>query len=165
MSPRALSPCTTPGCPSLVVGGHCPLHRRAKRRGQAAQRRSANDPSMDVYSTTQWMGVRTAYLSLHPWCLDCGAKATQPDHVPPRMLLLALGVHEPDHARWLQPRCATCHARKTRTIDAPLIRRWRNGEDARELCNELLKPRGELGTHFETSMQNVEEVGGPPGVG
>lgn len=94
---------------------------------------------MDAYTTEAWRTTRGAYLATHPHCVDCGAKATQPDHVPPRVLLVAIGIHNPDHERWLQPRCAPCHARKTRTVDAPLLRRWHQGEDAQAIANEAMR--------------------------
>jgi 5-methylcytosine-specific restriction protein A len=140
MSPRAYSPCATPSCPTLVEGGgHCPTHRSAKRKAQAKQRRQAGDPSMDAYTTGAWRTTRTTYLATHPHCVDCGAQATQPDHVPPRVLLVALGIHDPDHERWLQPRCAPCHGTKTRVVDDPIIRRWQQGEDAHALVDEAMR--------------------------
>lgn len=139
MPTRASSPCPEPGCPTLTPGGPCDLHRRAARRTQARQRRASGDPSMDAYSTDDWKRRRRAYLTQHPHCVDCGAKATQPDHVPPRELLLALGVHDPDHPQWLTPRCATCHSRKTRTVDQPLLRRWQAGENPQQLAEEAMR--------------------------
>jgi hypothetical protein len=94
---------------------------------------------MDAYTTQAWRATRGTYLATHPHCVDCGAQATQPDHVPPRALLVALGIHDPDHERWLQPRCATCHARKTRIVDASILKRWQQGEDARALANEAMQ--------------------------
>jgi 5-methylcytosine-specific restriction endonuclease McrA len=93
---------------------------------------------MDVYSTAQWRALRRAYLRTHPTCVDCGAKATEPDHVPPRALLVALGINDPDDTQWLSPRCKRCHSRKTKLVDQPLLRRWRNGEDAQALAEEAM---------------------------
>lgn len=94
---------------------------------------------MDVYSTDTWRKRRAAYLRAHPTCADCGAKATEPDHVPPRALLLALGVHDPDADQWLVPRCGSCHARATRLRDAPLLARWRAGEPPEALAEEAMQ--------------------------
>lgn len=94
---------------------------------------------MDAYTTGTWRTTRIAYLATHPHCIDCGNTATQPDHVPPRALLVALGIHDPDHERWLRPRCATCHARKTRTVDAPLIARMHAGEQTHALATEAMQ--------------------------
>jgi len=94
---------------------------------------------MDAYSTDAWRKARRTYLTRYPHCVDCGAQATEPDHVPPRRLLVALGVHDPDHTRWLRARCASCHATKTRTIDEPLMRRWEQGEDAQILAEGAMK--------------------------
>lgn len=94
---------------------------------------------MDAYSTAQWRTHRARYLADHPNCVDCGQPSEQPDHVPPRQLLVALGIHDPDHERWLQPRCASCHARKTRTVDEPLLARWHSGEDPTALAEEAMQ--------------------------
>lgn len=135
---RAPTVCSTPLCPTLTDGGACPAHKRERKRNQAAQRRAAGDPSMDVYSTDQWRQLRRAYLKRHPTCVTCGARATEPDHVVPRVLLVALGIHDPDDEQWLQPLCKPCHSRKTKLIDQPLLRRWREGEDAQTLAEEAM---------------------------
>jgi 5-methylcytosine-specific restriction endonuclease McrA len=93
---------------------------------------------MDVYSTHQWRGRRRTYLRAHPTCVDCGAEATEPDHVPPRALLVAIGIHNPDADQWLRPRCQPCHSSKTKLIDQPLLRRWHAGEPAQALCEEAM---------------------------
>jgi 5-methylcytosine-specific restriction endonuclease McrA len=97
---------------------------------------------MDAYSTDQWRRIRRAYLRTHPTCVDCGDRATEPDHVPPRALLLALGIHNPDDEQWLNPRCKRCHSTKTKLVDQPLLRRWRNGEDAQSLAEEAMTTQG-----------------------
>lgn len=94
---------------------------------------------MDVYSTQAWRQRRAAYLRTHPTCTDCGNPATEPDHVPPRALLLALGVHDPDADQWLTSRCSSCHASKTRRVDEPLLRRWHAGADPAELAEEAMR--------------------------
>lgn len=97
---------------------------------------------MDVYSTHQWRTRRRTFLRAHPTCVDDGAKATEADHVPPRALLLAAGIHDPDADQWLRPRCQPCHSRKTKLTDQPLLRRWREGEDAHTLCDEAMTTEG-----------------------
>lgn len=92
---------------------------------------------MSVYSTDEWRRRRLAYLRTHPTCW-CGATATEPDHVVPRQLLVALGIHDPDDEQWLQPLCKPHHSRKTKLIDQPLLRRWRNGGDAQTLAEEAM---------------------------
>lgn len=141
MRGTASTPCPEPGCPELVDGprgGRCALHRATARRAQARQRRAANDSSMNAYSTQAWRVFRAQYLATHPLCVDCGAEATQPDHCPPRRILLAIGINNPDHTRWLRPRCGSCHSRKTRTIDDALLRRLARGEDPNALASEAL---------------------------
>lgn len=100
---------------------------------------------MDVYSTTQWRKGAASFFRRNPHCVDCGAPATQRDHVPPRQLLVALGIHDPDHTRWLKPRCDSCHATKTATIDRSLLARWRQGEDPQQLAEEAMKQQSGVG--------------------
>lgn len=96
---------------------------------------------MSVYSTREWRLHRARYLHDHPTCAHCGMAATEADHVVPRQLLVALGIHDPDHEQWLQPLCGSDHSRKTRTVDQPLLLRWRQGEDAQTLAEEAMSPR------------------------
>lgn len=98
---------------------------------------------MGAYTTTAWRTTRQRYLATHQHCIDCGGNATQPDHTPPRVLLVALGVHDPDHERWLRARCASCHATKTQLVDAPLITRMHAGDDIHALANEATQAEAE----------------------
>jgi 5-methylcytosine-specific restriction enzyme A len=138
--PRASTPCPTPGCPTLTPsGGACEKHKRERRRKQARQRRASGDPSMDAYTTHTWRtNTRPTYLHTHPTCARCGAKATEVDHTPPRQLLVALGIHEPDHEQWLTSLCQSCHATKTARIDKPLLNRWQHGEDAQTIAEQAM---------------------------
>ena len=99
---------------------------------------------MGAYTTHAWRKRRKRYLEANPTCA-CGAKATEPDHTPPRQLLVALGIHDPDADQWLTQRCASCHARKTRIIDSQLLQRWRQGEDAQALCEEAMQQAAGVG--------------------
>lgn len=94
---------------------------------------------MSVYSTQAWRQPAREWLKHNPTCIDCGNPSTQRDHTPPRRLLIAAGIHEPDHPRWWVPRCGPCHSRKTQTIDVPLLRRLDAGEPAQPLCEEAMK--------------------------
>lgn len=137
MAPKTLSPCSVPGCPTLTDTARCDEHRREYRRNQAADRRAAGDPAMTAYHG-DWPRRRAKFLRSHPTCVDCSAPATVPDHVPPRRLLLELGIADPDNDRWLRPRCEPCHDRKTQTIDKPLLARFHAGEDPKRLAEEAM---------------------------
>lgn len=65
----------------------------------------------------RWRQVRAKFLAEHPYCEDCGAPSTIPDHVPSRRELVALGVPDPDAEQYLHARCQTCHNRKTNKQD------------------------------------------------
>jgi 5-methylcytosine-specific restriction protein A len=54
-----------------------------------------------------WTRLRAMQLTLFPYCVDCGARATDADHVIPR----ALGG--PDALGNLQSRCGPCHHKRT----------------------------------------------------
>lgn len=43
-------------------------------------------------------------------CDNCGRKATDLHHNPPRRVLVASGVPNPDADHWLIPLCRACHA-------------------------------------------------------
>ena len=139
MPRQALQVCSTPGCPTLTPRGRCAACRAEGRKVQAQQRRATRDPSMDVYSTSEWRTRRTNYLADHPYCVCCGEPATEVDHVIPRRILVAAGIHDPDHPTWLQSLTKPHHSHKTRTIDAPLLQRWAAGEDPAMLAEEALR--------------------------
>jgi 5-methylcytosine-specific restriction enzyme A len=143
MPHRALQVCATGGCPELVERGHCDTHRRARRRTQAQARRAQGDPSMgggrNGAYRGKWPTRRAAFLAKHPSCVDCGAPATEPDHVPPRQLLVALGINDPDDDQWLRPRCKADHSKVTASRDKPLLARWEAGEDPAVLAEEAMR--------------------------
>jgi 5-methylcytosine-specific restriction protein A len=105
--PRALTPCTQPGCPALTTGGRCQTHQRAadQARGTAADR---------GYDTTHRRRFRRAVLRRDPICVRCHARpATVADHHPTsRRDLVAAGLdpNDPAHGRGL---CAPCHSAET----------------------------------------------------
>ena len=96
--------CVAPGCAEVVMPPQvlCPRHGGTVRT--SARRRGY---------THRWEGVRRAFLSVHPACEDCGARATDVDHRPARAILLARGVPDPDDPRYLHALCHSCHSRRT----------------------------------------------------
>lgn len=132
--------CTTPLCDNPSRRGRCTECRTNARRDQAAQRRAAGDTSMAHYSSHRWRTHRAAYLRTHTTCAcGCGGEATEVNHRVPRQLLVALGIHDPDHPRWLEPLTHSCHSRTTQLVDVPLLERWRTGEDAAKLADEAME--------------------------
>ena len=120
----ALTLCLEAGCPNLVKRGRCPEHRRRPRRKN------------QTYSTHQWRTTRARYLTTHPTSLCCGAPTEDVDHIIPRRILQAAGIHNPDADRWLQPLCKRHHSVKTATIDTPMLRRLNAGEPPEALAQE-----------------------------
>ena len=131
--------CPTPGCPHLIgPGSPCPDGHGAKKIRDASRRRRAEGRGADHYSTSRWMTRRATFLRANPACVDCVAPASDADHVPPRRILLAAGVNDPDVPTYLQPRCHPCHSRRTQLVDVPLLRRLDAGDDPALLANEAL---------------------------
>lgn len=111
MSPVApLRRCSQVGCRTLVPRGRCSEHASVPE---------APRPNRDVrrwYGTARWQRLRLVVLREEPLCRSCAAaqhvvQATDVDHVQPHQ-------GKPErfwNRRNLQPLCASCHARKTRS--------------------------------------------------
>jgi 5-methylcytosine-specific restriction protein A len=96
--------CSAPGCGQIVRdGSRCAEHRHDRMRPGARNR---------GYDST-WERRRIVVLRRAPGCEDCGAPATEVDHVPPRRELVRLGVTDPDADRFLHARCKRCHSART----------------------------------------------------
>ena len=136
-------------CVSCMV-----VHRGKGSRCSAcstARRRVTNQR----YSHAWQKGLR-GYLQRNPWCVDCGAPATERDHVPPRQILVALGVANPDAPRWLEPVCRRCHSKRTRSIDVVLLRRLVEGEDAQHLARIAYEQREVLRARNHCDSQTLQ---------
>ncbi|GAB3817710.1 hypothetical protein [Micromonospora zhanjiangensis] len=114
--PRALKPCSTPGCPELVRTGRCSTctGQAEQQRGTAAQR---------GYGARHRRRFRTRVLQRNPLCVcvdtshDHGTQCLRPstvaDHHPrSRRELEAAGLdpNDPAYGRGL---CKGCHDRHT----------------------------------------------------
>jgi 5-methylcytosine-specific restriction protein A len=79
MSPtRPPTPCTFRGCPALVPGGgRCPQHQREERRHYDAQRPTSSKRGYG----RNWQRLRLLILHEEPLCRECGAAATDVDHI------------------------------------------------------------------------------------
>jgi 5-methylcytosine-specific restriction protein A len=77
--------CAEATCGALVplgTGSRCPTHQaaaQAKRR-EYDRVRNATDPCR-IYGTAEWRAFRAQVLAAHPQCVDCGAGATDVDHL------------------------------------------------------------------------------------
>jgi len=139
---RASHPCNGPQCHRLLeagAGARCPACQRKSRQ----QSRARNPRHDQVYGSKGWRSLRASLLppGAPPDCVDCQEPASELDHVPPRRILLALGVHSPDHPRWLEPRCKGCHSRVTARIDVELLARLEQGEAPELLAEESITRR------------------------
>jgi 5-methylcytosine-specific restriction protein A len=79
--PRAARICPIVGCPELVYGKdrYCPDHLKERRQVVDSNRLPAAQRGYDA----EWQQIRDAYLKAHPWCVFCGRKANEVDHVIP----------------------------------------------------------------------------------
>lgn len=118
---RPPTPCTAPGCPELTDGGPCEWHARARRRQSDRQRGTTTERG---YAGRRWVAARTATLLRDLICTCtanhpnhgpyCPSPSTIADHYPKtRRQLLAEGVADPDHPRYLRGLCKPCHDRHT----------------------------------------------------
>lgn len=117
MSPRrGLKVCATPGCPDFAAPkrSYCaPCERRYDATRRQATDAARPSPAERGYGTA-WRDRRARFLAANPVCADCGGAATVADHAPvTRAELVRRGDPDPDAAHHLQPRCASCHGRKT----------------------------------------------------
>ena len=102
MTTGLLSPCSEPRCPELTRGGPCPAHRRER------ERRPERVAAKAFYRSPAWRRLRAAHLAANPWCVDCGARGIDVDHVTP----ISAGGARLDRTN-LATRCHACHSRKT----------------------------------------------------
>ena len=111
---RALSVCTTPGCPTLTRGGRCEECQGEARARRSRLRRSGTEAGYD----TRWRRTRAAFLREHPYCecdectelpMPLRPAATEVDHID------GLGPLGPRGHDWSNLRAMTKahHSRET----------------------------------------------------
>lgn len=111
--PTSRRPCRVNQCPHMRP---CPLHPEPV---YAYQQRAAERPSAAVRGYgAQWQHRRKTFLMVNPFCVECGKPAVHADHSPrSRRELIAAGVSDPDQDQYLEPRCHSCHSRRTAQQD------------------------------------------------
>lgn len=104
MPKRSMTPCTYPGCPTLVDGGRCAKHTPTFQRDPAVK---------GLYNSKRWRTIRVRQLAREPWCRACLVEeryspASDVDHIQ---------AHRGDAAAFFagpfQSLCKSCHSRKT----------------------------------------------------
>ena len=116
MTRRAMSICSTPGCPEYTAGGRCTdcQAKAERKRGSASQR---------GYGTQHRRTFRAAVLARDPHCVctieahghgdPCGQASQHADHHPmSRRELTAAGL-DPNDPRRGRGLCQPCHAKET----------------------------------------------------
>lgn len=121
--PRAMKPCSAPGCPELVPSGgregRCPTHA-----GEARRRHYAKRDQRGGGSTKRWRNARALVLRRDPWCTctdtrcdhgqRCYSSSTVADHWPrSKRELIDAGEPNPDAAEHMRGLCKPCHDRST----------------------------------------------------
>lgn len=91
-------PCSFPGCGELVTGhvSQCAVHR-------AMQDRTAG--SARARYGRGWQDLARAWLKRHPFCVFCGAPASQVDHIS--------GDKKDRRPSNLRSLCSPCHHRRS----------------------------------------------------
>jgi 5-methylcytosine-specific restriction endonuclease McrA len=93
-----------PSCRNIVPAGRpCVTCKRAVDRTRGSSTARGYD--------RQWRRRRASYLAEHPLCVACGNRATVVDH---RVSLSKGGADAPSNYQSL---CASCHGRKTVSVD------------------------------------------------
>ena len=73
--------CRAPGCPGIAVRhDYCAEHQHLTPSRQHDGQRAS--PAQRGYGRA-WQGIRMRFLRLYPECTECGAPATDVDHVMP----------------------------------------------------------------------------------
>jgi 5-methylcytosine-specific restriction protein A len=109
MPNRALSQCSTPGCPGRGTHhGRCIEHAEQASRTMDLERGTSNDRGYGA----DWRRIRERFLRDHPGCVQCAAidryqQATDVDHIIPRR---QGGTDDPSN---LQALCHEHHSAKT----------------------------------------------------
>ena len=103
--PRAARVCPIIDCPELIHGKdrYCPQHLHERQQAVDSNRPPAAQRGYDA----EWQQIRTAYLKAHPWCVYCGRKANEVDHVIP---ILDGGTDDWDNLRSM---CKHHHSQHT----------------------------------------------------
>ena len=98
-------PCGHPGCGALVERGKS---RCKKHQSEVSRQQNALRPTVTAqgYGHT-WRKLRRMVLNRNPLCAECGAIATEVDHIVPRK---NGGENVDSNLRAL---CKPCHSRKT----------------------------------------------------
>lgn len=93
-------------CGRITEHSLCPDHRKTKDKRPSAAKRGYD---------AKWRKTRKGYLISYPWCSDCGAKATDVDHID------GLGPKGPMGHDWsnLRSYCHSCHSRRTARDQGP----------------------------------------------
>lgn len=111
---KPLPPCSAPACPRLAtLRGRCALHQRPTlRQGSMTAMRPDTRPNAQARGYgSEWQRLRAKYLKAHPYCVECGEKGNNVDHIRPKA---QGGTDDPSN---LQTLCASHHSRKTARHD------------------------------------------------
>ena len=105
---RTPSVCAVPGCPNITRDQRCADCRRQYERKRGSSTARGYD--------AEWRAIRRRYLEAHPRCEECGAPATEVDHIDGQ------GPRGSNAWENLKALCKPCHSRKTVDRDGGLGR-------------------------------------------
>ena len=92
--------CKHVGCMELTTETYCSKHK---------PKRPSTSNWSSMYNNRKWREYSRRYLVANTYCVECGAIATDVDHIKPHRGDVALFWKENNH----QALCHSCHSRKT----------------------------------------------------
>ena len=157
-SPRKPCANVTLGCPNTVELGtrFCKDCARGERSRYDRERRPAFHK---LYRSPRWTRIREEHIEANPFCVDCGDRGTDVDHVVPHRGDTRLFFDRNN----LATRCKVCHSRKT--ANEVNARRGGGSRNFRSVVQGNARP-GDKRTNHKTEGRTSRGSGAvstPPG--
>lgn len=111
MANKIATVCKYPLCGKINCTN--PAHQAQPKRRPFTRKPDPRPSASRRGYDARWRKVRARHLKQSPYCEDCGRPATDVDHIPDRVELVAKGVPDPDAEQYLHSRCHSCHSKKT----------------------------------------------------
>lgn len=100
---RAMHVCPKTGCINLIPAEQRYCEAHAKQQRKPDTRPNSAQRGYDA----EWRKIRAAYLEAHPYCVVCGQRATEVDHI---VAIREGGTHDWSNLRGM---CKSHHSKRT----------------------------------------------------